>query len=65
MEHSIFKDKSQVPTDAELRGVLGDKYKLWMVNFWLPLFLARKFMPKGGVSEFRYRTVQPRKISLG
>ena len=30
MEHSIFMDKSQVPTDAELRGVLGDKYKLWM-----------------------------------
>ncbi len=30
MEYSIFMDKSQVPTDAELRGVLGDKYKLWM-----------------------------------
>ncbi len=30
MEHSIFMDKSQVPSDAELRGVLGDKYKLWM-----------------------------------
>ena len=30
MEHSIFMDKSQVPTDAELRGLLGDKYKLWM-----------------------------------
>ncbi len=30
MEHSIFMDKSQVPTDTELRGVLGDKYELWM-----------------------------------
>ncbi len=30
MEHSIFMNKSQVPSDAELRGVLGDKYELWM-----------------------------------
>jgi len=30
MEHSIFMDKSQVPSDPELRGVLGDKYELWM-----------------------------------
>ena len=30
MEHSFFIDKSQVPSDAELRGVLGDKYELWM-----------------------------------
>ena len=30
MEHSIFMDKSQVPTDAELRGALGDNYELWM-----------------------------------
>ncbi|RLD92702.1 MAG: hypothetical protein DRJ29_11010 [Bacteroidetes bacterium] len=30
MEHSIFMDKLKVPTDAELRRVLGDKYKLWM-----------------------------------
>ena len=30
MEHSIFMDKSQVPTDAELRGALGYKYELWM-----------------------------------
>ena len=44
MEHSIFMDKSLVPTDAELRGVLGDKYKLWMVNFWLPLFLVGELL---------------------
>jgi hypothetical protein len=30
MEHSIFMDKSQVPTDTDLRGALGDKYELWM-----------------------------------
>ena len=30
MEHSIFMDKSQLPTDVELRRVLGDKYELWM-----------------------------------
>lgn len=26
MEHSIFMDKSHVPTDVELRGALGEKY---------------------------------------
>ena len=30
MEHSIFMDKSQVPTEATLMGALGDKYELWM-----------------------------------
>jgi len=30
MEHSIFMDKSQVPTEAALRGALGEKYELWM-----------------------------------
>ena len=30
MEHSIFMDKSQVPTDTELQGALGDKYELWV-----------------------------------
>ena len=30
MEHSIFMDKSQIPTDDDLRGALGDKYELWM-----------------------------------
>jgi len=30
MEHSIFMDKSQVPTEAALQGALGDKYELWM-----------------------------------
>jgi len=30
MEHSIFMDKLQVPTDVELRRILGDKYELWM-----------------------------------
>jgi len=30
MEHSIFMDKSRIPTDADLQGALGDKYRLWM-----------------------------------
>ena len=30
MEHSIFMDKSQIPTDDDLRGALGDKYELWI-----------------------------------
>ena len=30
MEHSIFMDKSHIPTDDDLRGALGDKYSLWM-----------------------------------
>ena len=30
MEHSIFMDKSQIPTDDDLRRALGDKYSLWM-----------------------------------
>ena len=30
MEHSIFMDKSKIPTDDDLRGALGDKYELWM-----------------------------------
>ena len=30
MDHSIFMDKSQVPTDADLQAALGDNYKLWM-----------------------------------
>lgn len=30
MEHSFFMDKSQVPSDADLQGVLGKKYELWM-----------------------------------
>jgi len=30
MEHSIFMDKSQIPTDDDLRRALGDKYELWM-----------------------------------
>ena len=30
MEHSIFMDKSQIPTDDDLREALGDKYSLWM-----------------------------------
>jgi hypothetical protein len=30
MEHSIFMDKSQVPTEAALMGALGEKYELWM-----------------------------------
>lgn len=30
MEHSIFMDKSLVPTDTDLKQILGDKYELWM-----------------------------------
>ena len=30
MEQSIFMDKSQIPTDEDLRRALGDKYSLWM-----------------------------------
>ena len=30
MEHSIFMDKSQIPSDADLQGALGEKYSLWM-----------------------------------
>ncbi len=30
MEHSFFMDKSQIPTDAKLRGALGEKYEFWM-----------------------------------
>jgi len=30
MEHSFFMDKSQIPTDLELREALGEKYELWM-----------------------------------
>ena len=30
MEHSFFMDKSQIPTDTELRGALGEKYEFWM-----------------------------------
>ncbi len=30
MEHSFFMDKSQIPTDSELREALGEKYELWM-----------------------------------
>jgi len=30
MEQSIFMDKSQIPTDGDLRRALGDKYSLWM-----------------------------------
>ena len=29
MEQSIFMDKSQIPTDDNLRRALGDKYSLW------------------------------------
>ncbi len=30
MEQSIFMEKSQIPTDDDLRRALGDKYELWM-----------------------------------
>jgi hypothetical protein len=30
MDHSIFMDKAQAPTDHDLKQVLGDKYPLWM-----------------------------------
>ncbi len=30
MDHSIFMDKSQVPTDVDLQAALGENYKLWM-----------------------------------
>jgi hypothetical protein len=30
MEQSIFMEKSQIPTDDDLRRALGDKYSLWM-----------------------------------
>jgi hypothetical protein len=30
MDHSIFMDKAHMPTDSDLKQVLGDKYQLWM-----------------------------------
>ncbi len=30
MDHSIFMDKASMPTDADLKQALGDKYLLWM-----------------------------------
>lgn len=30
MEHSIFMDKSNLPSDEDLREALGSSYKLWM-----------------------------------
>lgn len=30
MDHSIFMDKSQMPTNEDLGPALGDKYELWM-----------------------------------
>jgi len=30
MEHSIFLDKSHIPSDADLKEALGGKYELWM-----------------------------------
>jgi len=30
MDSSVFMDKSQVPTDSDLKQVLGEKYELWI-----------------------------------
>ena len=30
MEHSIFLDKSHMPSDADLKEALGGQYELWM-----------------------------------
>ena len=30
MDHSIFMDKTSIPTDGDLKQALGSKYELWM-----------------------------------